>query len=253
VILLPAGNPSAWTGPTGNNTFLVPGAVPTLVDAGVGHPDHLDAVARALNGARLALLLITHGHADHVQGVPAIVRRWPDVRVRQFGSGPQPLADNERVDAGDSALTVLHTPGHAPDHCCFAAGRDVLCGDLVRMGGTVMIPATRGGNLREYLASLGRVHALDPERLLPAHGPIIERPRALIDEYVRHRAGRERQILDVLSAGPASTAAIVSRVYAGLSPALVPAATESTLAHLFKLQEEGRIVEHAGVWTVQAG
>ena len=37
MILLPAGNPSPWTGPTGNNTFLLPGAVPTLIDAGVGY------------------------------------------------------------------------------------------------------------------------------------------------------------------------------------------------------------------------
>ena len=89
-ILLPAHNASTWTGPTGNNTYLLPGRVPTLIDAGVGKPEHVDAVAHALGGRPLALVLITHGHSDHVNGVPALVARWPDVRVRQFGAGNEP-------------------------------------------------------------------------------------------------------------------------------------------------------------------
>ena len=36
-ILIPAGNPSEWTGPSGNNTWLLPGREPALVDAGVGN------------------------------------------------------------------------------------------------------------------------------------------------------------------------------------------------------------------------
>ena len=80
----------------------------------------------ALDGRPLALVLITHGHSDHVNGVPAIVARWPDVRVRRFGSGDHPLEDGEVIAAGDGTVTALHTPGHAPDHCCFLAGGDVL-------------------------------------------------------------------------------------------------------------------------------
>ena len=122
-ILLPAHNASTWTGPTGNNTYLLPGAVPTLIDAGVGKPEHVDAVAHALGGRPLALVLITHGHSDHVNGVPALVARWPDVRVRQFGAGNEPILDGEVIAAGDGAVTAIHTPGHAADHCCFPSAR----------------------------------------------------------------------------------------------------------------------------------
>ncbi len=248
-ILLPALNASTWTGPTGTNTYLLPGRMPTLIDAGVGKPEHIEAIARELQGAPLALVLITHGHSDHANGVPAIVTRWPDVRIRQFGSGDQPIADEEVIEAGDGALTVLHTPGHSPDHCCFLDGRDLYCGDLVQAGATVVIPASRGGDLSDYLASLERIRRLQVRRLLPGHGPFIENPDVLIDDYVRHRVKRERQIFDILLSGGSTVEQIVSRIYAGLAPALLPAATETVLAHLRKLAKEGRATQHDGVWT----
>jgi glyoxylase-like metal-dependent hydrolase (beta-lactamase superfamily II) len=241
VILLRAGNASEWTGPTGNNTWLLPGRTPALVDAGVGHAAHLEALAAALGRAALASVLITHGHTDHVTGVPAIAARWPSVRV--LGSGFTALEDGQWIEAGNTRLRALHTPGHAPDHFCFFDERegDLYCGDLVRHGGTVVIPASRGGDLQEYLDSLARVRALMPRRLLPGHGPAIDDPAAVIDRYIEHRAARERQILDALAAGCTTPESIVPRVYGPLSPVLLPAAAESVLAHLIKLRREGRI------------
>ena len=194
-LLLPADNASLWTGPTGNNTWLLRGRVPVLVDAGVGARSHLEALESALSGSPLAAVLVTHGHVDHASGVAQLEARWPSLRVRQFG-GDDGLGDGERVPAGDSELVVVHTPGHAPDHCCFLDPHegDIYCGDLMRLGGTVVIQATRGGDLAAYLRSLDVVRRLAPRRLFPGHGPIIEDPAALIDEYVQHRAARDEQM-----------------------------------------------------------
>ena len=249
MILLPAGNASAWTGPTGNNTYFLPGPIPTLIDAGVGAQEHLDAVAAVLAGAPLALVLITHGHIDHVAGIPALRARWPGVEIRQFGIGERPLLPDEGVPAGDGECTVLYTPGHSPDHCCFVRGNEIFCGDLVRIGGTVVIPASRGGDLDVYLKSLRRVRDLHPARLLPAHGPIIANPSVIIEEYLAHRAAREEQIVDALKQGATTPAEIVGCVYKGLSEDLKPAASESVLAHLIKLKNEGRVDERDDVWT----
>ncbi|HEX5475275.1 MAG TPA: MBL fold metallo-hydrolase [Vicinamibacterales bacterium] len=242
-----AGNPSEWTGPTGTNTWLVDGREPALVDAGVGRSEHIAAIAAALGGATLARVLVTHGHRDHVDGVPAIRARWPDVEVRPSAG---PLADGEMIPAGDGAVRAVHTPGHAPDHWCFfdESTGDLFCGDLVRAGGTVVIPARQGGSLREYLDSLRRVRALSPRRLLPGHGPIVERPEAIIDEYLAHREQREREIAAALERGATTVSEMVEKIYAGLPAGLRVAAEDSVLAHLIKLREEGRAIADGSRW-----
>jgi glyoxylase-like metal-dependent hydrolase (beta-lactamase superfamily II) len=238
VILLRAGNASEWTGPTGNNTWLFPGPSPVLIDAGVGDHEHLAALERALGGTPLRVVLLTHGHVDHVAGVPALLERWPGLDVR--GPGGRPLADGEVIPAGPTRLVAIHTPGHAPEHFCFLdeTTRDVYCGDLARTGGTVVIPAGRGGDLRAYLDSLRRVRALQPSRLLPAHGPIVADPRALLDAYLVHRGIRTEQIRLAMQAGHTSVDAIVARLYPGLSERLLEAARDTVRAHLEFMESE---------------
>jgi glyoxylase-like metal-dependent hydrolase (beta-lactamase superfamily II) len=106
--------------------------------------------------------------------------------------------------------------------------------------GTIVIPPTHGGSLAQYLTSLERVLALAPTRALPAHGPEIHDAERLIRGYLTHRLQRQAQIIRVLETGVADLDMLVSRVYVGLRPEIAGAARESVLAHLIKLEEEGR-------------
>lgn len=251
----------------GNWTYFLPGRRPVLIDAGVGAAEHLDALAAARREGP-GHVIATHAHGDHVAGAPAIAGRWP---ATAFSKVPWPerdatqslcwrsLSDGEPIEAGDGELRVVHTPGHAPDHAAFwhPETRTLFSGDLVVAGTTVVIPASTGGSLAQYLASLHRVLALRPARLLPAHGPPIDEPERIVTEYIEHRRMRERQILDALAEGRTTIAEIVDRIYVGLAPALVPMACESVLAHLLKLQEEGVVGRERGTdgaprdrWTV---
>jgi glyoxylase-like metal-dependent hydrolase (beta-lactamase superfamily II) len=243
---LNARNPGPLTG-AGNNTWLIDGDEPALIDAGVGHPHHVDAIAGRLGGRALARVLVTHGHTDHASGVPALRARWPGIDACKWLAdgddaiaGWRAVSDEAVVRAGDRVMTVLHTPGHAPDHVCFwdAATGDLFVGDMLVLGSSVMIPAGRGGDLRAYLTSLERLAALRPRRALPGHGPVIEDPLALITEYIAHRHAREQQILEAFDAGLTTTDQIVGRVYPDLAPSLREAAAATVEAHLEKIRHD---------------
>lgn len=251
IALIPAGNPGAFTGPSGNNTWLVDGAEPLLVDAGVGQASHLAAVRRALGERPLPRLFVTHAHHDHSAGVPHLREAWPGLQV--IGGRDGALAEDRAwIQAGDSRLQVVATPGHAPDHACLwdPERRILFGGDLLVEGGTIMIAASSGGSLRTYLESLRKVQALAPERVYPAHGPVIDDPAALISQYLAHRESRERQIVEALAAGPSAIVDLIDVIYPVLDARLRGAAGETLLAHLRKLEDEQRAREEEGTWSL---
>ena len=259
-IAIHAFNPGPMTG-AGNSTWLIPGRVPTLIDAGTGDPRHLDALEEALQGAALAQVLVTHSHTDHASGAPAIAARMPHARFRKMlwpGRDDKwpapwtPIADGEVIAAGDDEIVAVHTPGHAPDHLCFwhEETRTLFCGDLAVSGSTVWIPSTLQGDLAAYLRSLQRVRELGPERMLPAHGPVIEEPDRILRNYIEHRLEREAQIVEALRNGAATPDAIVAQVYRGLKEALLPLARDGVVAHLVKLEREGRVRNDHDAWHI---
>jgi glyoxylase-like metal-dependent hydrolase (beta-lactamase superfamily II) len=261
---LDAHNPGPMTG-SGNHTYLLvenEGAG-ALIDAGVGEPRHLEELGAALEEHRAELrdVLVTHGHPDHASGAVAISRIHPHARFFKF-PWPQedarypvpwrPVHEGDRFTIGDQTLVALHTPGHSPDHLSFwhEDSRTAFTGDLVVQGSSIMIHATKGGDLGQYLQSLERLLRLAPRRLLPAHGPDVANPEALLRGYIDHRLAREAQVLAALAAGRDAVQSIVESIYDGLAPALVPAAAENVQAHLEKLRQDGRVIERNGCWTI---
>jgi glyoxylase-like metal-dependent hydrolase (beta-lactamase superfamily II) len=253
-------NPGPMTG-AGNWTWLIPGRITTLIDAGTGEPQHLAALETALAGAPLLQVLVTHAHIDHASGVVALAERFHEARFLKMpwaerdGRWPakwERIDDGQVIDAGDSRLRAVHTPGHAPDHLCFwhEESRTLFSGDLAVKGTTVYIPPNLQGDLADYLASLERVRALQPARLFPAHGPVIDDPDDVLRGYLEHRRERDEQILAALREGETTSDALVPLIYRGLKESLFQVARETVLAHLLKLEREGRARRRGDSWHI---
>jgi glyoxylase-like metal-dependent hydrolase (beta-lactamase superfamily II) len=234
-----APNPGPFT-LEGTNTWIVGERPSVVIDPG---PDDSGHILTVLDEAEpVAAVLLTHLHPDHAEGAPRLADSAgaplhafaPTDRGRR-------LADGDVVDAGDVRVRVIHTPGHTADHVCFEAEGKVFTGDTVLGRGTSVIDPP-DGDLGAYMRSLERLQALEPTTIYPGHGPVIFTPRGRLDFYLRHRREREEQVMNALRSGPRTPTELAGVVYAGkVEPDLLPAAARSALAHLLKLEREGRV------------
>lgn len=234
----------------GTNTFLVgaPGSGALIcIDPGPGDPEHreaIEAVARERD-AEVVEVVLTHHHVDHAEG--AVFGRHWDVPVRcakpQLVDGSTgAVTDGEVLDAGGVDLRVIATPGHSSDHLCLhvTATDSVISGDHVLGRGTSVV-AWPDGDVRSYVTSLARLAEVGARVLHPGHGSTIERPAAVILDYITHRKEREATILDIVTRGARSVDEIVAEIYGPLGGTLTAAAALTVKAHLDALRREGRI------------
>lgn len=254
--MLRADNPGPMT-LDGTRSYVLrapgsPGCV--VVDPGPDLEPHLAALADA---GPVALVLVTHRHADHTGGLTRF-RELTGAPSRgvlpEFcagpGAGPGPLADGEVLEVAGLRIEVLATPGHTADSVCLVVSDGstavVLTGDTVLGRGTTVL-AEPDGSLRDYLASLDRLGALDlpdPVPGLPGHGPVLPDLRAAVRAYRAHRTERLDQVRAALTAlgttlpdadGPLPDPlldAVTGAVYSDVDPSVLPAARSSVRAQL---------------------
>lgn len=264
IVRLVAPNPSPLTH-KGTNTYLIGSTSLAVIDAGPDSDEHRAAILKAAAGRPITHILSTHAHRDHVDGVAklkaetgalvAAYARDPEAGRVALENSPSgryfvdydfepdiPLTGGDRIEGADWGLTAIHTPGHAPDHLCFAVDgrRVVFSGDHVMAWNTTVI-APPEGRMADYEASLEILLDRNDDVFLPGHGDRLSEPQRTVRAYLLHRNWREKSVLDALTGGATTIRRIVPQVYRDLAPQLIPAATLSVQAHVEYLIEKGLV------------
>ena len=245
------------------NAYLVGEPERALIDPGSGDPAELEQLFALIDGLqqdrrKLKLVLLTHAHPDHTGGVEAIRQRY-NVRVgahaeiAKLVSVDFTVADGDWIPlvpgVGDWSLQAIHTPGHARGHLCFFHPRTgaLISGDHVTATGTVIIDPPEG-DMADYVASLERLLSLNVKVLFPAHGSPQGAAKKRIQGLIDHRRIRENKVLAALSDRPATLESIVEAAYDDTPRELWPYAERSLLAHLEKLEKEGKALRESDLW-----
>ena len=213
---------------------------------------------QSLAGAATGWVLVSHRHYEHSGGVK-ILKRATGARIgagrgdvdainAQFDGGASVVDDSlegdEAFDLGGRRIRVIDTPGHTAGTVCFYLEDEgiLFTGDHIMGRGTVVIRSDEGGSMAQHIDSLRKLFLLDLKLILSGHGPAILEPRAKIQEVVRHRMEREEQILGLLGEGITGVDALMARAYGNVTERLAFLARHQVVAHLKKLEEEGRAV-----------
>ena len=261
---LVANNPGPFTY-KGTNTYIVgQGNDLVLIDPGPDDDAHFAATIKAIGPKRLTTVIITHTHRDHTDGMPRLLAAT-GAKTCGFGRAARArgttktspsgsefvdqdfkpdivLKDGGRLEGDGFALTALHTPGHAPDHLCFALEGTplLLSGDHVMSWNTSVV-APPEGHMGDYMRSLDKLMGRTDEVYLPGHGGRLYQPQRVVKAFTIHRKMREEAIFDCIKDGNATIGEIVPSVYRGLDPRLAGAASLSVAAHVEHLIDRGLV------------
>jgi glyoxylase-like metal-dependent hydrolase (beta-lactamase superfamily II) len=258
-----ANNPGPFTY-TGSGTYIV-GAQKrvAVIDPGPEDDSHFSALVRAVEGATVSHILVTHTHRDHCAGarrladavkIPILASSAHPVRDKtldapaldegaDYDFAPDQIIADGAVVTGDGwTIEAVSTPGHLSNHFCFGLIEEkaLFTGDHV-MGWATTVVAPPDGDMAAYLQSLDKLLARDDAVYYPTHGAPIANPKPFVRAIKTHRLMRDGQILQQLRSGKTRIREIVAAIYAGVDKRLHGAAALNVFAHLIRLVAAGAV------------
>jgi endoribonuclease LACTB2 len=203
--------------------------------------------------ATLTTVLITHWHGDHIGGLRDLATLSPAPKIYKNlpTADMSNIAEGQRFSVQGATVRAYHCPGHTKDHMAFVLEDEdaLFTGDNVLGHGTAVFE-----DLPVYLTSLAGMAAQTKGRGYPGHGAILEIATERINEYIAHRAQREREVMEVLlrstDGDGLGTLDMVKIIYRDTPENLYFAASRGVMQILEKLLTEGKVShnEEEGTW-----
>ena len=253
---LVAPNPGVMTG-AGTNTYLLGEERVAVLDPGPAIPEHIDAILKTA-GDRIRWIVCTHTHPDHSPAWQAVAQATgaevigalpaDDMFQDDTFKPTRELQHDDVLSTPEFTLRAVHTPGHVSNHFCFFLEEEqmLFAGDHIMNGSTVVI-IPPSGDMKAYIESLQLLQRYKTKLIAPGHGEVMEDSRAVVDWLVKHRLKRERKVIDGLhQTGRTSLDELVKVVYDDVNTSLHKMAKLSLSAHLIKLHQENRALNHPG-------
>lgn len=263
IVRVVANNPSPLTF-KGTNTYLLGMTELAVIDPGPDDEAHREAILKSANGRAITHIIVTHAHRDHVDGAEALkaatgapIYAMGRTGIAADGPAVHPqgnefidyvftpdveVRDGATIEGRDWQLEAIHTPGHAPDHLCFALEKRAVMftGDHVMAWNTTLV-APPEGSMADYITSLERLMSRGETLYLPGHGGRLYEPARTVKAYLLHRRWREQSILDAIQKGAGTIMSLVPIVYPTIDKRLAPAAMLSVQAHVEHLIARGLV------------
>lgn len=138
-------------------------------------------------------ILLTHSHHDHINGVDQVLAKYdaqlhllkPEAEFwgRQLAM-PSLHHGGDTIQLGNTAINVLHTPGHTPGSACYQLGDDLITGDTMFVFGCGRCDL-RGGDPNQMYDTLRQLRSNLPgsTRILPGHNYSVQ-PNSTLDEEI---------------------------------------------------------------------
>ena len=234
----------------GTNTYIVDHDAEVLViDPGPDDLPHVEAIL-AVIGGRPSRILLTHTHGDHL-GAAAQLKAATGAAIYSYRESAKPgFRPDIPLAGGDvvAGLIVVHTPGHAADHICFARADGVLfSGDHVMAWSSTVVRPPKG-DMAAYYASLQLLLTRDDALYLPGHGPVLSDPRSYVRDLLKRRQAREEAIAAIIARSALTPVELTDMLYSKTHAILRAAAECNVTAHLLKLEAEGRAERVGDRW-----
>jgi len=169
------------------------------------------------------------------------VRAWRHATAQ--ATADRLVRGGDTVDVGGLTIDVIDTPGHTLGSISLYLREEgvLFTGDTVLGLGTVAIFPPPHGDMALYMQSLERLKSYDATLLCPGHGPPVRDVARKLQELIDHRREREQQILTAVGEGRGRLETMLADIYPELDRRLLGMARAQLLAHLHKLQSEGKV------------